>query len=112
MGNMVSLACPRCGLDSGILNIGWGYSAECHGVAWCPRCQRFTTPVVARRVRSTQSKGASRIATKCKTVSLLDDRGKTRCSNCGQDVPVFDMENKFCPLCGTKMEESIVGYWD
>jgi len=125
MGEMITLRCPKCGLNSGILCIGWGWSRQCYGVVWCPRCQKFTTPMVARDEEFAQPEGANRTTTSFDTVFLLDDRSiacppdyanpgkpRTRCLNCCQEVPLFDMENKPCPLCGTKMEETLEGFWD
>lgn len=125
MGDMITLRCPKCGLNSGILHIGWGWSRQCYGVAWCPRCQKFTTPMVKKWEGPECSQEADEVASKLETLSLLDDRSiacppdyanpdkpRIRCLNCCQEVPLFDMENKPCPLCGTKMEETLVGCWD
>lgn len=94
MGTMITLACPFCHLKSDILHVGWGMQAKQYEAAWCPNCKRFCTPLVASYENG------------------IDKPVRPCCPDCQEEVPLFDMENKLCPLCGNMMKEEVIGLWD
>jgi ssDNA-binding Zn-finger/Zn-ribbon topoisomerase 1 len=120
MGIVIRLTCPKCKLESGTLHIGKGSDiGQCYGVAWCPQCKEFTTPLVLNELYKESVNDDNNLT----TIFLLDDRSIacppdylstkfcSRCLSCCQEVSLFDMENKPCPICGTKMTETTIGIW-
>lgn len=120
MGTVIKLTCSKCKLESDKLYIGKGSDdRQCYGVAWCPQCAEFTTPLVPDGLfKETVNDDNS-----LETTYLLDDRSiacppdyisswfQPLCLSCCQGVSLFDMENKPCPICGAKMTEKAIGIW-
>lgn len=122
-GVTLSLECPGCGLHSGRLDILSGDGPDYYGVAWCPRCRKFTTPLV-KDPREFNWPGAGGLDTgDLEMVYTLDDRRlaticyrepglrRPRCLGCQEEVSLFDMVNRLCPVCGTPMKEKVLGLW-
>jgi len=95
MGVMIRLTCPKCGLESGTLFVGGGFSGKYYEVAWCGRCRRFAAPPVAA------GRGFDR-----------SEKPAPRCLRCGREMLLLDTEPRSCPLCGAELEETLEGFWD
>ncbi len=120
MGTAIVLTCSKCKFESDTLHVGKASDiGQCYGVAWCPRCAEFTTPLVPDGFYQEKMHTDNNLT----TIYLLDDRStacppdylsakfRPRCLSCCQEVSLFDMKNKPCPICGAKMTEKIFCTW-